>query len=107
MSHRARGVCIDATYKVNDYSINLITLMVLDDFQEGIPVAWALSTREDKCTLVHILIVIKEICGPLEVSWFMSDMAPQYFTDGRKFLDKTKLSIYGVPGILIGSGRKD
>ena len=80
MSHGARGVCIDATYKVNDYSINLITLMVLDDFQEGIPVAWALSTREDKCTLVHILIVIKEICGPLEVSWFMSDMAPQYFT---------------------------
>ena len=79
MSHGAGGVCIDATYKVNDYNINLITHMVLDDFQERIPVAWILSSREDKSTLVHILIAIKEICGTLEAFWFMSDMAPQYF----------------------------
>ena len=79
MSHGVGGVCIDATYRVNDYNINLITLMVLDDFQEGIPVAWSLSTREDKSTLVHILNAIKVICGQLEASWFMSDMAPKYF----------------------------
>ena len=34
-----RGVCIDATYRVNDYDFHLITILVLDDFQEGIPVA--------------------------------------------------------------------
>ena len=70
---------MDATYKINDYDFNLITLMVLDDYQEGIPVAWALSTREDSSVLVHILTVLKDICGPLKPSWFMSDMAPQYF----------------------------
>ena len=35
--------------------------MVLDDYQEGIPVAWALSNREDKLLLVHILQVIREV----------------------------------------------
>ena len=33
--HGRKGVCMDATYKINDYDFNLITLMVLDDFQEG------------------------------------------------------------------------
>ena len=78
-SHGSSGVCMDAKYKINDYDFNLITLMVLDDYQEGIPVAWALCTREDKSVLVHILTVLKDICRPLKPSWFMSDMAPQYF----------------------------
>ena len=29
-----RGVCIDATYKVNDYDFHLITILVLDDFRK-------------------------------------------------------------------------
>ena len=70
---------MDVTYKINDYDFNLITLMVLDDFQEGIPVAWALSNREDKLVLVHILRAVKEKSGPMHPSWFMSDMAPQYY----------------------------
>ena len=41
-------VYIDATYKINDYDFNLITFLILDDYQEGIYVAWALSNREDK-----------------------------------------------------------
>ena len=74
------GVCIDATYRINDYDFNLITLMVLDDFQEGIPVMWALSNREDKSVLVSILNAIKQRCGEIEARWFMSDMAQQYYT---------------------------
>ena len=36
-----------------------ITFMVLDDYQEGIPVAWALSNRDDRLVLVNILQAIK------------------------------------------------
>ena len=43
--HVKSGICVDTTYKINDYDLNLITFMVLDDYQEGIPVAWALSNR--------------------------------------------------------------
>ena len=79
-AHVKNGICVDATYKINDYDFNLITFMVLDDFQEGIPVAWALSNREDKPVVINILHAIKEVCGSLKPSWFMSDMAPQYFS---------------------------
>ncbi len=51
IKHSQNGVCIDATYKINDYDFILITLLVLDDYQEGIPVAWAISNHEDKIVL--------------------------------------------------------
>ena len=73
-------VCMDATYKTNDYEFNLITLMVLDDYQEGIPTLWALSNREDKSVLLYILEALKERCGVVSTNWFMSDMAQQYFS---------------------------
>ena len=73
------GVCMDATYRINDYDFNLITLMVLDNFQEGIPVMWTLSNREDKPVLVTTLKAIKERCGAIEPEWYMTDMAQQYY----------------------------
>ena len=60
-----RGICIDATYKVNDFDFHLITILVLEDFQEGIPVAWALANREYKISIVHILHALREQSGSI------------------------------------------
>ena len=51
---------MDATYKVD---FNLVSLMVLDKFQDGIPVTWAISNREDKIALVYILQSLKTRIG--------------------------------------------
>ncbi len=37
----------DATHGANGYDFSLITLIVVDDFGEGYPVAWCLSNRTD------------------------------------------------------------
>ena len=58
-------ICTDTTYNTNAYDFNLITLLVLDDFGEGIPVAWEIANREDVCMIVEILKVIRERTGPL------------------------------------------
>lgn len=51
---------------------------MLDDFGEGIPVAWAISNREDAIILVEFLGAIKYRIGPLKPPrWFMSDDAEQ------------------------------
>ena len=44
-AHVKNGICVAATYNINDYDFNLITFMVLDDFQEGIPVAGLCPTE--------------------------------------------------------------
>ena len=72
-------VCMDATHGTNMYDFNLITVLVTDEFGEGIPVAWAITNREDVTLLVEFLKAIENKTGPLSPHWFMSDDAPQYF----------------------------
>ena len=70
-------ICMDATHGTNMCDFKLITILVLDDFGEGIPVAWAISNREDA---VEFLGAIKYSTGPLKPPrWFMSDDAEQYY----------------------------
>ena len=37
-------LCIDFTHKTTGYDFPLITVLVIDEFGEGYPVAWCLST---------------------------------------------------------------
>ena len=71
------------------YDFKLITILVLDDFREGIPVAWAISNREDAIMLVEFMGAIKYRTGPLKPPhWFMSDDAEQYYNSWK--------SVFGV-----------
>ena len=46
-----RVVCIDGTHATNAYDFNLITVLVVDEYGEGYPVAWCISNREDTLML--------------------------------------------------------
>lgn len=73
-------ICVDATHGTNVYDFLLITVMVVDNYGEGIPVAWAISDREDACTLVQFFKPLYEQVGNIEPCIFMSDDAEQYYT---------------------------
>jgi hypothetical protein len=34
-------ICVDTTYSTNVYDFKLMTIMVVDEYGEGVPVAWA------------------------------------------------------------------
>ena len=70
-------VCIDTCYNTNIYDFNLVTIVVRDEYGEGIPVAWAVSNRKDTCLLVQLLKCLKERTVPLQPQVFMSDCAEQ------------------------------
>ena len=40
-------ICVDATHGTNIYDFYLISVLLVDEFGEGIPVVWAISNRED------------------------------------------------------------
>ena len=50
-------ICLDATHGTTMYDFLLITAIVVDEYGEGVPIAWALSNREDKSVIVHFLEV--------------------------------------------------
>ena len=76
-------ICMDATYGVNLYDFMLTSVLVIDEFGEGIPVAWAITNREDTAILVQYLQSLKQKVGTLSPEWFMSDDADQYFNAFR------------------------
>ena len=86
---------MDATHGKNLYDFKLITLLVLDDFGEGIPVAWVITNREDATMLVEFLTAIMRTTGVLKSPrWFMSDDAKQYYNSWKDLFGvegKTKL----------------
>ncbi len=60
---------------------------MLDDYEEGIPVAYAISNMEDKVAISYTGVHIKLKCkGFKSCLWFMSDMAPQCFDSWKKYL---------------------
>ena len=74
-----RVICIDATHATNMYDFLLITVLVVDEFGEGVPVAWAISNKEDTGTLSLFLEQLRVRPGDLKPEYFMTDDAQQYW----------------------------
>lgn len=73
------GICCDSTHGTNGYDFSLTTIHVIDEFGEGMPVAWCLSNHEDFCSMVVFFSEIKKKCGAVQSGFFMSDMANQFY----------------------------
>ena len=54
---------MDATHRTNAYDFLLITVLVVDEFGEGIPVAWAITNSEDNAHLVAFLTALRVKVG--------------------------------------------
>ena len=68
-----RVLCIDATHNTNMYSFQLITLMVIDEFRKGYPVAFCISSREDTHTISIFLDAVKKRCPNTPIKILISD----------------------------------
>jgi len=63
-------ICVDSTYGTNGYDFNIITVMVIDEYGEGYPVAWCMSNKEDHYLLQYFYEAIKNKTGVLHLSGF-------------------------------------
>ena len=72
-------LCMDDTHGTNSYHFSLVTVLVVDEFGEGCPVAWCLSNRTDQHVLIDFLMSVKTNVGTITPQWVMTDDAEQYF----------------------------
>lgn len=73
-------ILIDGTHGLNAYEIQLFSLVVVDEFGNGVPVAFCFSKKYDKEAMVHFFEKVKESVGAeIKTSVFMSDGAPQFY----------------------------
>ena len=74
-----KGICCDSTHGTNGYDFPLTTIHVIDEFGQGIPVAFCLSNHEDFTSMVIFVREIRKRCGNINSKCFMSGMANQYY----------------------------
>ena len=76
----SKAILMDAIHGMTQY-FQLISILVIDQHGEGLPVAWAIiySNREDSTLLVQFLKSAHERVGDIDTAYFMSDCAEQYF----------------------------
>ena len=74
-----KGMCVDSTHGTTGYDFLLTSLLVVDEFGAGQPAGWCLSNREIEDFMKFFCTKIKENCVQIVPSWFMSDIAPQFY----------------------------
>lgn len=72
-------ICIDGTHGTNSYDIQLYTLMTVDEFGSGCPVAFCFSNRSDERIFNLFFNVVKSRVGQIHSTVFMSDDAPAFY----------------------------
>jgi len=77
--HGAKIVCMDSTHGTNLYQFLLISILVIDEHGEGLPVAWAISNKEDTNVLTEYLSAVKERTENVTPKIFMSDDAEAFY----------------------------
>ena len=78
VKHTTKLVCVVATDGTNCYNFRLITVLVIEHYDEGIPVAWLISNKESADVLRAFFESIRERCGDVKTEIFMSDDAEAY-----------------------------
>jgi len=77
-------ISIDGTHGTIGYDFTLTTLMVVEDYAMGIPVAFCISNRERAGVFSIFFNVIKKECGKINAKVFMSDDFPAYNKEWTK-----------------------
>ena len=66
--------------KENRIRLPLTTLVVVDEFGEGFPIAFCLSTREDVEMMKTLVNKVQDnIDSFMDTEWFMSDATEQFY----------------------------
>lgn len=63
--HANKLKCVDATHGTTAYDFQLVTVLVIDDYNEGIPVAWLISNKETTDILKAFFSSLRERCGDI------------------------------------------
>ena len=74
-----KGVCCDSTHGTNAYDFFLTTVLIVDEFGEGVPIAWCISNHEDYNMMKIFFSKVKDNVGSISPAWLMSDIVTQFY----------------------------
>ncbi|XP_035827046.1 uncharacterized protein LOC118478158 [Aplysia californica] len=93
--HASKIILMDSTHGTTQYDFYLTTILVLDDYRQSMPVAWAISNREDSNILKIFMEAVLINCDQsFETEFFMSDLANNFYNAWCQVFPKPKKRLY-------------
>ena len=90
VKYGSKIICMDSTHGTNMYQFLLITIMIIDEHGEGLPVAWAINNKEDTTMLVKYLTAVKGKTEKITPTVFMSYDADAFYNAWKCVFGETK-----------------
>lgn len=90
-------VCIDGTHGLNSYDFELTTLLVIDEFGEGFPVAYLFSNRKDADGYIYevfFTFILNAIGHQILAKVFMSDITNVYYNSWEAIMGPTEFRLF-------------
>ncbi|KAJ8964102.1 hypothetical protein NQ314_005127 [Rhamnusium bicolor] len=87
-------ICIDRTHGMNSYVFEIVTLMVIDETQQGFPCAFLICNRTDQEVISIFYEHIKKYIGLLKPNVFMSDMEDSFYNAWLAVMDLPAKRVY-------------
>lgn len=81
-------VCIDSTHGTTEHDFQLTTMLTIDEFGAGCPVAFCISNRIDSVAMSQFFTSVKRKMGLIPAKILMSDDAPTYINAWTKVMCK-------------------
>ena len=63
------AISMDATFGTNHMKFHLFTLMVFDDFRNGVPIAWIITSRQKEEDLIQWLTALRAKAMKVQPEW--------------------------------------
>ncbi|KAF0707929.1 Transporter [Aphis craccivora] len=73
-------VCIDGTHGLNAYDFELVTLLVVDDFDSGFPCCFMFTNLKDTKIYTVMFSTIKNKVGIISPDTFMTDIVETFYS---------------------------
>ena len=83
-------VCMDSTHGTNVYDFYLVTILDLDDYGEGVPVAWLITNHEDTSAVRQFLLKVREKCGDIDTKFFMRNDTDNFYNGWKGVFSVSK-----------------
>ena len=71
-------IFVDATHGTTAYDFQLITVLIIDDYDEGIPVAWLVSKKDSADVLRVFFSSLRDRCRVVKTETFMNGDVEAY-----------------------------
>lgn len=72
-------VCIDSTHGTNMYDFHLTTLLIVDEFGNGVPTAFCISNKKNTATWITFFEKLRDCGFLLQPKVFMSDIDDSFY----------------------------